>query len=67
MQSLFSLQVSRRASNAIPILPAGFKMTKRIGKVEQFEFGPLSTGKHLHVTIAVSGFCSAEDDSMYFL
>ena len=37
-------------------------MTKRIGKIEQFEFGSLSSGKHLHVTLAVSGFCGDEDD-----
>ena len=38
-------------------------MTKRIGKTEQFEFDSLTNGKHLHVTIAVSGFCDTEDDS----
>ena len=37
-------------------------MTKRIGKIEQFEFGSLSNGKHLHVTLAVSGFCGDDDD-----
>ena len=37
-------------------------MTKRIGKIEQFEFGSLSNGKHLHVTLAVSGFCGSDDD-----
>ena len=37
-------------------------MTKRIGKVEQFEFGSLSNGKHLHMVLAISGFCGNDDD-----
>eukprot|EP00794_Sanderia_malayensis_P018268 gene18268-20088_t len=41
----------------------GFKMTKRIGKIEQFEFASLSNDQHLHITLAVSGFCSSDDDS----
>ena len=37
-------------------------MTKRIGKIEQFEFGSLSNGKHLHMVLAISGFCGNDDD-----
>eukprot|EP00795_Rhopilema_esculentum_P011499 gene11499-21716_t len=45
---------------------AGYKMTKRIGKIEQFEFGSLSNGKHLHVALAVSGFCGSDDNDAGF-
>lgn len=31
-------------------------MNKRVGAIEEFEFLPLSSGKHLHVTIAVTGW-----------
>nr|XP_015192426.1 PREDICTED: transmembrane and coiled-coil domain-containing protein 4 [Lepisosteus oculatus] len=34
----------------------GYKMNKRVGAIEEFEFRPLSTGKHLHLTIAVTGW-----------
>ncbi|XP_056589269.1 transmembrane and coiled-coil domain-containing protein 4-like [Triplophysa dalaica] len=34
----------------------GYKMNKRVGAIEEFEFLPLSSGKHLHVTIAVTGW-----------
>ncbi|XP_029105174.1 transmembrane and coiled-coil domain-containing protein 4 isoform X2 [Scleropages formosus] len=43
---------------------AGYKMNKRVGAIEQFEFLPLSSGKHLHVTVAVTGWlCSGKYSS----
>ncbi|XP_029362554.1 transmembrane and coiled-coil domain-containing protein 4 isoform X2 [Echeneis naucrates] len=37
----------------------GYKMNKCVGAIEEFEFLPLSSGKHLHLTIAVTGWlCS---------
>ncbi|KAG7323606.1 hypothetical protein KOW79_013308 [Hemibagrus wyckioides] len=42
----------------------GYKMNKRVGKIEEFEFLPLSSGKHLHVTVAVTGWlCSGKYSS----
>uniref|UniRef100_A0AAY4EH35 Transmembrane and coiled-coil domain-containing protein 4 n=1 Tax=Denticeps clupeoides TaxID=299321 RepID=A0AAY4EH35_9TELE len=42
----------------------GYKMNKRVGAIEEFEFLPLSTGKHLHVTLAVTGWlCSGKYSS----
>ncbi|KAF5906706.1 transmembrane and coiled-coil domain-containing protein 4, partial [Clarias magur] len=34
----------------------GYKMNKRVGAIEEFEFLPLNSGKHLHVTVAVTGW-----------
>ncbi|XP_075882682.1 transmembrane and coiled-coil domain-containing protein 4 isoform X2 [Nelusetta ayraudi] len=34
----------------------GYKMKKCVGAIEEFEFLPLSTGKHLHLTVAVTGW-----------
>lgn len=31
-------------------------MKKRIGELEEFEFEPLTQGRSLHVTVAVSGW-----------
>lgn len=31
-------------------------MKKRIGELEEFEFEPLTEGRSLHVTVAVSGW-----------
>uniref|UniRef100_A0A8C5D620 Transmembrane and coiled-coil domains 4 n=1 Tax=Gouania willdenowi TaxID=441366 RepID=A0A8C5D620_GOUWI len=42
----------------------GYKMNKRIGAIEEFEFLPLRPGKHLHLTIAVTGWlCSGKYNS----
>ncbi|XP_018016675.1 transmembrane and coiled-coil domain-containing protein 4 [Hyalella azteca] len=38
----------------------GFKMKKRVGEVEEFEFEELTVGTSLHVTIAVSGWLSKD-------
>ncbi|XP_061114819.1 transmembrane and coiled-coil domain-containing protein 4 [Conger conger] len=35
---------------------AGYKMKKRVGAIEEFEFLPLSSGKRLRVTVAVTGW-----------
>ncbi|KAI4895990.1 hypothetical protein NFI96_025263, partial [Prochilodus magdalenae] len=37
----------------------GYKMNKRVGAIEEFEFLPLNTGKHLHLTVAVTGWLSS--------
>lgn len=42
----------------------GYKMKKCVGAIEEFEFLPLNSGKHLHVTIAVTGWlCSGKYSS----
>ncbi|KAK2825414.1 hypothetical protein Q7C36_019341 [Tachysurus vachellii] len=39
----------------------GYKMNKRVGAIKEFEFLPLNSGKHLHVTVAVTGWlCSGK-------
>lgn len=39
----------------------GYKMKKRVGAVEEFEFEPLVVvGKQLHVTVAITGWLSKE-------
>ncbi|NWS14341.1 TMCO4 protein, partial [Pachyramphus minor] len=37
----------------------GYKMKKRVGAIEEFEFLPLTEGKQLHITIAVTGWLCA--------
>ncbi|XP_078281425.1 transmembrane and coiled-coil domain-containing protein 4 isoform X2 [Rhinoraja longicauda] len=34
----------------------GYKMNKRVGAIEEFEFLPLTDGNQLHITIAVTGW-----------
>uniref|UniRef100_A0A4W3KBH6 Transmembrane and coiled-coil domains 4 n=1 Tax=Callorhinchus milii TaxID=7868 RepID=A0A4W3KBH6_CALMI len=34
----------------------GYKMNKRVGAIEEFEFLPLTEGTQLHITIAVTGW-----------
>ncbi|XP_041655997.1 transmembrane and coiled-coil domain-containing protein 4 [Cheilinus undulatus] len=42
----------------------GYKMNKCVGEIEEFQFLPLSSGKHLHLTIAVTGWlCSGKYSS----
>ncbi|KAJ8016637.1 hypothetical protein DPEC_G00009310 [Dallia pectoralis] len=42
----------------------GYKMNKRVGAIEEFEFLPLSSGKHLHLTVAVTGWlCTGKYNS----
>ncbi|XP_052450355.1 transmembrane and coiled-coil domain-containing protein 4 [Carassius gibelio] len=42
----------------------GYKMNKRVGAIKEFEFLPMSSGKHLHLTIAVTGWlCSGKYSS----
>ncbi|XP_077167542.1 transmembrane and coiled-coil domain-containing protein 4 isoform X1 [Paroedura picta] len=36
----------------------GYKMKKRVGAIEEFEFLPLTEGKQLHVTVAITGWLS---------
>ena len=47
--------ISRSRLNACHVL-VGYKMSKRVGEVEEFTFEPLTEGNQLHVTIAVSGW-----------
>ncbi|XP_008316476.1 transmembrane and coiled-coil domain-containing protein 4 isoform X2 [Cynoglossus semilaevis] len=42
----------------------GYKMKKCVGAIEEFEFLPLNSGKHLHLTITVTGWlCSGKYSS----
>ncbi|XP_033943629.1 transmembrane and coiled-coil domain-containing protein 4 [Pseudochaenichthys georgianus] len=42
----------------------GYKMSKCVGAIEEFEFLPLRSGKQLHLTIAVTGWlCSGKYSS----
>ncbi|XP_072305698.1 transmembrane and coiled-coil domain-containing protein 4 [Eucyclogobius newberryi] len=42
----------------------GYKMNKCVGAIEEFEFRPMSSGKHLHLTVAVTGWlCSGKYNS----
>lgn len=34
----------------------GYKMKKRVGAIEEFMFLPLSEGRQLHITIAITGW-----------
>ncbi|XP_069096266.1 transmembrane and coiled-coil domain-containing protein 4 isoform X2 [Pleurodeles waltl] len=34
----------------------GYKMKKRVGAIEEFEFLPLTGGRHLHISIAITGW-----------
>ncbi|XP_068097850.1 transmembrane and coiled-coil domain-containing protein 4 [Hyperolius riggenbachi] len=36
----------------------GYKMKKRVGAIEEFEFLPLTGGSHLHICIAITGWLS---------
>lgn len=40
-------------------------MKKCVGAIEEFEFLPLNSGKHLHVTIAVTGWLCSGKYSKY--
>lgn len=37
-------------------LCVGYKMKKRVGAIEEFEFLPLTEGKQLRITIAITGW-----------
>ena len=43
-----------------------YKMKKRVGDIEEFAFEKLTLGRHLHITIAISGWIS-DDKSDAFL
>ena len=47
--------ISPRSLSACRVL-VGYKMSKRVGEIEEFTFEPLTEGNQLHVTIAVSGW-----------
>jgi len=40
-------------------------MNKCVGAIEEFEFLPLTSGKHLHLTIAVTGWLCSGKYSKY--
>lgn len=48
--------VSRALRNVL--LPPGYKMKKRVGAIEEFEFLPLTGGRQLHISIAITGWLS---------
>ena len=39
---------------------SGFKMKRRVGAIEEFEFDAVSEEKDLHVVIAVSGWLTRD-------
>lgn len=39
----------------------GYKMNKRVGNIEEFEFDTLTEGHELHITIAVTGWITEND------
>ncbi|XP_059481329.1 transmembrane and coiled-coil domain-containing protein 4-like [Neocloeon triangulifer] len=45
----------------------GYRMKRRVGDIEEFEFGKLSVGSggQLHIAIAVSGWLTEEDDEKF--
>ncbi|XP_065343645.1 transmembrane and coiled-coil domain-containing protein 4-like [Cloeon dipterum] len=45
----------------------GYRMKRRVGDIEEFEFGKLSsgTGGQLHIAIAVSGWLSEDDEDKF--
>ena len=62
-----ALTVSLRAQRATltnPILifvstSLGYKMKKRVGAIEEFTFLPLTEGRQLHITIAITGWLAS--------
>ncbi|KAB1268157.1 Transmembrane and coiled-coil domain-containing protein 4, partial [Camelus dromedarius] len=57
----------RRDSDRVPSHPIltfmsgslGYKMKKRVGAIEEFTFLPLSEGRQLHITIAITGWLAS--------
>ena len=47
------------------VVSPGYKMNKCVGAIEEFEFLPLRSGKHLHLTIAVTGWLCSGKYSKY--
>ncbi|EDO44956.1 predicted protein, partial [Nematostella vectensis] len=43
-----------------------YKMKRRLGEIEQFEFEKLTDGDHLHLTIAISGWLEEPDQEKGF-
>lgn len=43
-------------SQVIVSVSLGYKMKKRVGAIEEFMFLPLTEGRQLHVTIAITGW-----------
>lgn len=37
----------------------GYKMKKRVGAIEEFTFLPLTEGRQLHITIAITGWLAS--------
>jgi len=48
---------SRWFDNTVICL-SGYKMNKRVGGITEFEFEPLSSGRSLCITIAITGWLS---------
>lgn len=43
----------------------GFKMNKRVGNIEEFDFEQITTGRSLHLTIAISGWISENTEDAF--
>ena len=43
-------------SQVIVSVSLGYKMKKRVGAIEEFMFLPLTEGRQLHITIAITGW-----------
>ena len=44
-----------------------YKMKRRLGSLEEFEFEPLTEGNHLDITIAITGWLSEESRGTFCL
>ena len=42
----------------------GYRLSRRIGEIEEFQFEPLSEGNQLHLTVAVSGWLCEETEGL---
>lgn len=45
----------------------GYKMSRRIGGVQEFVFEPLSEARHLHITVVVTGWIANKDESSDYI
>ncbi|XP_071841344.1 transmembrane and coiled-coil domain-containing protein 4-like isoform X2 [Apostichopus japonicus] len=45
----------------------GYKMKKRVGEVEEFEFESLTEGRDLHVTLCISGWLTKDRSDNFYM
>ena len=43
----------------------GYRLSRRIGEIEEFEFESLGNGEHLHLALAVSGWLPDDGQGLY--